>query len=54
VAEGVPTTYSAQECARKLGIETPITDQIRAILDGIMSPRDALTALLTREPKAED
>src|SRR4030095_3577650 len=54
VAEGVPTTYSAQECARKLGIETPITDQIRAILDGIMSPRAALTALLTREPKAED
>jgi len=54
VAEGVPTTYSAQECARKLGIETPITNQIRAILDGIVSPRAALTALLTREPKAED
>jgi glycerol-3-phosphate dehydrogenase (NAD(P)+) len=54
VAEGVPTTYSAQECARKLGIETPITDQMRAILDGAVSPRDALTALLTREPKAED
>jgi glycerol-3-phosphate dehydrogenase (NAD(P)+) len=53
VAEGVPTTYSAQECARKLGIETPITDQMRAILDGMVFPRDALTALLTREPKAE-
>ncbi|HET6408264.1 MAG TPA: NAD(P)H-dependent glycerol-3-phosphate dehydrogenase [Chthoniobacteraceae bacterium] len=53
VAEGVPTTYSAQECARKLGIETPITDQMRAILDGAVSARDALTALLTREPKAE-
>jgi glycerol-3-phosphate dehydrogenase (NAD(P)+) len=53
VAEGVPTTYSAQECARKLGIDTPITDQMRAILDGTVSPRDALTALLTREPKAE-
>ena len=54
VAEGVPTTYSAQECAQKLGIETPITDQMRAILDGAVVPRDALTALLTREPKAED
>jgi glycerol-3-phosphate dehydrogenase (NAD(P)+) len=53
VAEGVPTTYSAQECARKFGIETPITDQIRAILDGTAAPGEALTALLTREPKAE-
>jgi len=24
VAEGVPTTYSAYECARKVGVETPI------------------------------
>lgn len=54
VAEGVPTTYSAQECARKLGIDTPITDQMRAILDGTISPAAALNALLTREPKAED
>jgi len=54
VAEGVPTTYSAFECARKFGIETPIIDQIRALLDGTVSPPEALTALLTREPKAED
>lgn len=54
VAEGVPTTYSAQECAKKLGLDTPIIDQMRAILDGAISPRDALIALLTREPKAED
>jgi glycerol-3-phosphate dehydrogenase (NAD(P)+) len=53
VAEGVPTTYSAQECARKLGVETPITDQMRSILDGAVAPRAALTALLAREPKAE-
>jgi glycerol-3-phosphate dehydrogenase (NAD(P)+) len=53
VAEGVPTTYSAQECARRLGIETPITDQMRALLDGEIAPRDALTALLSREPKPE-
>jgi glycerol-3-phosphate dehydrogenase (NAD(P)+) len=54
VAEGVPTTYSAQECARRLGIETPIIDQVRAILDGAASPREALSALLNREPKAEE
>src|SRR5436853_3671496 len=28
VAEGIPTTKSAYECARRLNIETPITDQI--------------------------
>jgi glycerol-3-phosphate dehydrogenase (NAD(P)+) len=54
IAEGVPTTYSAQECARAHGIETPIIDQIRALLDATISPREALTALLTRDPKAED
>ncbi len=53
VAEGVPTTYSASECARRLGIETPIIDQMRALLDGTTSPRDALIALLTRDPKPE-
>ncbi len=53
VAEGVPTTYSAQECARRLGIETPIIDQMRALLDGSTSPREALAALLSREPKPE-
>ena len=53
IAEGVPTTYSAEECARKLGIETPIIDQMRALLDGATSPREALAALLGREPKAE-
>ena len=53
VAEGVPTTYSAQECARRLGIETPIIDQMRALLDGATSPREALAALLSREPRPE-
>jgi glycerol-3-phosphate dehydrogenase (NAD(P)+) len=53
VAEGVPTTYSAQECARPFGIETPIIDQIRSLLDGVTSPAAALTLLLSREPKAE-
>jgi len=53
VAEGVPTTYSAQECARRLGIETPIIDQMRALLDGTTAPRDALAALLRREPRPE-
>ena len=53
VAEGVPTTYSAHECARRLGVETPIIDQVKAILDGSASPADAMSRLLGREPKPE-
>lgn len=53
VAEGVPTTYSGFECARRLSIDTPIIDQMRALLEGTTSAGDALTALLTRDPKAE-
>ena len=53
VAEGVPTTYSAHECARARGIETPIIDQMRALLDGAISPQEALAALLSREPREE-
>lgn len=53
VAEGVPTTYSASECARRLGVETPIIDQIRILLDGEARPQETLGALLSRELKAE-
>lgn len=53
VAEGVPTTYSAHDCARRLGIEAPLTEQIRALLDGTVSAPDAMAALLSRDPRAE-
>ena len=53
VAEGVPTTYSAFECARKFGVETPIIDQVKAILDGTVAPADAMARLLGRDPKPE-
>ncbi len=53
VAEGVPTTYSASDCARKFGVETPIIDQIRRVLDGSITPPEALNALLSRDPRAE-
>lgn len=53
VAEGVPTTYSAFECARRLGIDTPIIDQMRTLLDGTLSPREVALNLITREHKAE-
>ncbi len=53
IAEGVPTTYSAQECGRKLGVETPIIDQMRALLDGEHSPREVMGNLLSRDPRPE-
>ncbi len=37
VAEGIPTTKSAYECARKLKIETPIIDQVYVL--GNLDPR---------------
>lgn len=53
IAEGVPTTYSVHECATRLGLETPIITQIRALLDGTVSAADALQNLLSRDMKPE-
>lgn len=53
IAEGVPTTESAYECARKLGIETPIIDQLYAVLYEGKRADMAMQELLQRDPKAE-
>jgi glycerol-3-phosphate dehydrogenase (NAD(P)+) len=53
VAEGIPTTKSAFECARSLGIETPIIDQVQALLYEGKSPVQAMQELLERGQKAE-
>lgn len=53
VAEGIPTTRSAYECARRLRIDTPIIDQVYAILYEQKKPADALEELLRREQKPE-
>ena len=53
VAEGVPT---AQEVARRAGemnVEMPITRAVVAVLNGKISPRDAVGQLMSRDPKAE-
>jgi len=54
VAEGVPTTRSAYECARKLNIGTPIIDQVYAVLYEDKSPRAAMMELLSRDPRPEE
>jgi glycerol-3-phosphate dehydrogenase (NAD(P)+) len=53
VAEGVPTTYSAYDCARKHGVDTPIIDQIKALLDGAVSAGEVLSNLMSRDPRPE-
>lgn len=54
VAEGVPTALSARECAQRLGISTPIIDQVHAILYENKPPRDAMLGLLSRDPRPEE
>ena len=54
VAEGVKTTESAYQLAQKLGVSMPITEQMYLILYAGKAPRDAVSALMQREPRAED
>ncbi len=53
VAEGIPTTKGAFECARRLGVVTPIIDQVYAALYEGKAPVQAMQELLGRDPKAE-
>jgi glycerol-3-phosphate dehydrogenase (NAD(P)+) len=53
VAEGIPTARSAHECARKLGVETPIIDQVYSLLYEQKLPAQAMEELLSRDQKAE-
>jgi glycerol-3-phosphate dehydrogenase (NAD(P)+) len=53
IAEGIPTAKSAYEAARRLGVETPIIDQIYAVLYQDKALLLAMHQLLGRDPKAE-
>lgn len=53
VAEGVPTTRSVMELARKFHVEMPITAAVHAVLFEGKDVIDALTDLMTRDPKPE-
>ena len=54
LAEGVPTARSAYRLARKLEVETPIIDEVYAVLYEQKNARRALGDLLSRDTKAED
>lgn len=54
VAEGVQTTKSVYELARRRGIEMPITESVYEVLFEAKSPHDAVQDLMTREAKREE
>jgi glycerol-3-phosphate dehydrogenase (NAD(P)+) len=53
VAEGVKTTLSAFQLARRLGVDMPITAQMYEILYAGKDPRQAVTDLMLRDLKPE-
>lgn len=53
VAEGIPTAKSAYQCARQLDVETPIIDQVYAVVYEGKPPLQGLQELLQRDQKAE-
>ena len=53
VVEGVPTTKAVCELARQHDVDMPITQAVHSILFEGLAPRDAINALMHREPKAE-
>lgn len=54
VVEGYPTAKSARHLARRLGVETPIIDEVYAMLYEAKPPKLAVRDLTARESKAED
>lgn len=53
VAEGLPNTESVYKLAKKTGVRTPLIDQIYAILYENKPAAEALTELLSRDPRPE-
>ena len=52
-AEGATTTPAALRLAARLDVEMPIAEGLHGILYGGIAPRDAVAALLGRDPKPE-
>lgn len=53
VAEGVKTTKSVLGLAERTGVDMPIASHVDLVLEGRMSPKEAMLSLMTREAKAE-
>jgi glycerol-3-phosphate dehydrogenase (NAD(P)+) len=53
VAEGVHSAHAVRSRARAAGVEMPISEAVCAVLEGKLTPAQALDRLLARDPKAE-
>jgi glycerol-3-phosphate dehydrogenase (NAD(P)+) len=53
VAEGVYSARTVLQRARSLGVDMPITEAVVALLDARLSAREAVLALMGRDPKGE-
>ena len=53
MVEGFYAAKTARALAHKHGVEMPITEAAYAVLYEGMSPRDALTSLMSRDKKHE-
>jgi glycerol-3-phosphate dehydrogenase (NAD(P)+) len=53
VAEGIGTTAAVLALARRHGIETPIAEQVHAVLHQVRAPREAIRELMDRPLKQE-
>lgn len=53
VAEGVKSCVSVAELAAMHGVEMPIVEHVRALVDGRMTPDELVNALISRSAKPE-
>ncbi|MCL3836599.1 NAD(P)H-dependent glycerol-3-phosphate dehydrogenase [Aeromicrobium duanguangcaii] len=53
VAEGVKSCVSVAELARLHGVDMPIVEHVRALVDGTMTPAELVETLISRSAKAE-
>ncbi len=53
VVEGIPTTRSVLELARRHKVEMPISEMLHSVLFHNKPPHIGITELMTRQPKAE-
>jgi len=54
VAEGVPTSRGAWQCAQRFGIDAPITSEVFSVLHEGKPPMESMSTLLGRPPKPEN
>ena len=53
VAEGVPTTRAVRQLAERMNVDMPITEAVHAVLFEDKDVLQAITELMTRDPKPE-